>query len=138
VRVYAQVCVSVSLSAGRDNPLMQVRSSLASSSRRLTAALLPAYCGKTAFSTLEVLPRGEGLKLIIVTLAWEDAADAPDALACACDKRVQLLACAHSAISYAMDGRMDDDDFEKLPVSRKRSGTRRIDETPPVVALRVT
>jgi len=98
VRVYARVCVSVSLSAGRDNPLMQVRPSLASSSRPLTA-LLPAYCEKTAFSTLEVLPRGEGLKLIIVTLAWEDAADAPDALAC--DKRV---ACPRALRNFVRDG----------------------------------
>jgi len=82
---YARVCVSVSLSAGRDNPLTQVRPSLASSSQ-LTAALLPAYCEKTAFSTLEVLPREEGLEL-----AWDDAADAPDALACARDKRVASL-----------------------------------------------
>lgn len=62
VRVYiARVCVRVSLSTVRDNPLTQawpLSSSFASS----LVALLPAFCEKTAFSTLEVATR-RGLNL---------------------------------------------------------------------------
>lgn len=68
--------------SSRDNPLMQVQSS-ASSSSSPNGVLLPVYCEKTAFSTLEVTTREADLNSSpsqqCRRRSWEDIADAPDA-----------------------------------------------------------